>query len=328
MQVKTLWQFELQSEIDSFNVSKAARLQFNTHSLHKAKQFSLKLLPFGKNTELIFNAEKTHTIKAFDFPLRLYFDLVLEDEYTLNVHQLQDSLKQKGFFYELNSLTTEQNKVISQDDAETYVYPNNQLSYLMKGSSCTIFNSTKEEVAKIEAPYNDTFYTVLDENFAMYYISSEDSDEVLSFFYVPKAAKNTFAILALEMSSFEMPKLLSNKLLMKARKVQIRYNFVFRNSSDSMNFSFHSKSDTLSFKSVGQRELSNGKIAYCYESSDFLKVNEIEKNEPLFVMPNQKVEFDGLNNYQLPEKIYLPNIDKSSIKADERGYFIEHFITL
>jgi hypothetical protein len=328
MQAKTLWQFELLSEIDSFNTTIAARLQLNSLSERYAQQLSLKLLPFGKSTQLVFNAEKAHTIKPYDFPVTLYFDLVLQDQFMLNVHELQPSLKNQGFFYKLSSSESVNSKYIEPEDLAHLVGQNTSLSSLMREGTYTLFNELKEEVAICEPPFNQVFSAILNENYGIYYFSTTESDMVERLAYTPKPAKNTFAVLALSLAQFDFPKKIEQSLTMKSRPIQIRYNFLFRNSSENLKCSFHNKIEEVSFNALGEKVLFNGQTALKYESVEFQKFDEIERNQPYYVMLNQNVEYDGLNSYQLPEKFYLPNIDKRSIKADGRGYFIEQFITI
>lgn len=328
MQVKTLWQFQLLSEIASFNTIKAANLQLNAYSVKSAQQLSLKLLPFGNTTQLIFDADKFHTIKPYDFPSTLYFDLVLQDKFTLSAHDLQQDLNRQGFYFELNTNKEKNLDYLDISELSYFIFPETSLTALMTKGEYTLFNNKKEKIVDCLPPYNARFDSVLDERFGSYYLSNTESDTVHKLIYTPKAAKNSIAVLSLTLDSFKGDKPIELSLKMKARAVQIRYNFVFRNETEKLSCTFHNKSGQVEFVELGEKVLMNGQKALKFASAEFLKFDEIQKQEPFYVMPNQQIEYDGLNTYYLPEKIYLPNIDKSAIKADEKGYFIEHFITV
>jgi hypothetical protein len=328
MQVQKIWELKIDSEVKSFNGSSSFTLQLTKESLRLAEQMAVQLKQLGSSYFLYHDVDKSHLIKEYDFPFTLYFELLIKDTSFIKITDVEELYRRRGYYFPLDISKGTTEVVVSDTKMVEKISVSEALSKVMTNGTYTILNDSKMVEFEASKPYSGRFGDYLEEAYGTYFLTNDESDEVKRIAYLPDLVPNVFGVFSLKVSSLKLADVTQVTLKLNARSIHLRYTFTFRNPIEEFNCSFHTKSAKFEMTNVGNVKLANGLTGYIFESKEAISLSEIEETEPFYIRPQVTLLNAGLDEYQLPEKVYLPKIDKSRIKSDQGRYYADVYVNL
>lgn len=328
MNTTTLYTVQFETEEEGLNLNNYLEVSVHPISVALLKNRYMRWLPFGNEYRLVGDLDKRHLLRNYDFPVDLFIELKVKDERVLRTHELNNGFSKAGYYVDITGANIKERLDLQGASYERMVHPLQALNSILDQGVYKIFNQAHDEIAEIEHPYSGKFYDILDEKYGKYYLSSDEKDEILVFFYLPRLTPSAIGLFKIRVNEYEVEK--SSKMVFNfySRDIEIRYLFSFNNEPGAFSLQVSNKAGNLGFIEMGKEILPNGKHAHRYHIETPISYAEMKKQLPLIATFDTESAQSPIQGYKLPERLYLPSISDRSIKAENEKYYCEIFINI